>query len=265
MLQSAGYQSSMVQQQQAQAHGQQSQAHMQHNSQPASQPPSMDELTAMLLAEDTPMEPLPSNAPVTSQPSQHVGRSSQVQGSQPLPSSDDELMRLLQQQEAPETSNPAGSQLGAPASDAAHSGSQAFPEQATHAGPHPRHSASGNSAHSGLQGSAGGPATAPPASGSQQQAGASGQQVDANGLDPDWMPPGIEGDWEPSSAPSSSFGDFLNNCSFDFMPGNLGRTQLARPLQCTWPLKRHIAPCLPWPCAAACQRAPLSCVQGRSI
>ena len=214
-----------MQQQQPQPHGQQSQTNMQHNPQPSSQPPSMDELTAMLLAEDTPMDVPPNNAPINSQPSQHPGDSLQVHGSQPLPGSDgaDELMRLLQQQEAPETSNPAGDQYGAPASTAARSGSHPLPEQPTNGGPHPRHSASRNSAHSGLQGSAGGSEMALPASGPQQQAGASRQQVDANGLDPNWTPPGIEEDpWEPCSAPSSSFGDFLNSCSFDFLPGNQG-------------------------------------------
>lgn len=238
-----------MQQQQSQAHGHQGQTNMQHNSQPASQPPFIDELTAMLLAEDTPMEPPPSNAPVTSQPTQHIADNPHLQGSQPLsgPDGGDELMRLLQQQEALETSNAAGNQHGPAASSAARSGSHPLPEQPTDSDSHPQHGATGNSAHSGLQGSAGGPEKALPAGGlQQQQVGMSRHQVDASGLEPDWTPPEIDGDpWEPSSAPSSSFGDFLNSCPFEFLPGNLGAANSSCHLQLPGPLKSQDVCCLP--------------------
>ena len=218
----------MPQQQQLQNH------HiLQPASQSAGQGPFMDEITAMLLAEDNPGDQAPANSQ-SGQPHQHPGEGSHAQGSQSLPGSDggDELMRLLQQEpsQPPGTDKmpPGNPHHGPSASAAAPSGSQRFPEQPDQFGSHPRHTASGSSTHSGRQEGASGlphgtPAPELQTGRLQQTAQISGQQAEANSLDPDWTPPGVEGDpWEPSSAPSSSFGDFLNNCPFDFLPGKPG-------------------------------------------
>ncbi|KAK9864598.1 hypothetical protein WJX84_003578 [Apatococcus fuscideae] len=172
------FQSSIMHQQQQQPQTSQQHIHsiLQPASQPPGQPPFMDEITALLLAEDNPSDQPPISAQ-SSQPHQQSGDGAHPQGSQPLPGSDggDELTRLLQHGEAPGAK---GLQHGAPTAQ-------------------------------------------PLTSGLQQKAGTHGQQDEGNGLDPDWTPPTIEGDpWEPSSAPSSSFGDFLNTCPFDFSPGN---------------------------------------------
>ncbi|KAK9826692.1 hypothetical protein WJX74_010222 [Apatococcus lobatus] len=225
------FQSSIMHQQQQQPQTSQQHIHsiLQPASQPPGQPPFMDEITALLLAEDNPSDQPPISAQ-SSQPHQQSGDGAHPQGSQPLPGSDggDELTRLLQHGEAPGASDPSlgNPQQGFSASGAAHSGNPSLPAQPTHSKPHPGNTASGSSTHSGLQGTAeglqhGAPTAQPLTSGLQQKAGTHGQQDEGNGLDPDWTPPTIEGDpWEPSSAPSSSFGDFLNTCPFDFSPGN---------------------------------------------
>ncbi len=249
-MQSAGFQNPMMPQQL-----QPFQQPQQQQGQQLPGMPYMDDLTSMLLApDDAAVVAQPRHD--ESQPPQPHGEPS------PLSEADvgDELMRLLQEDEHPASAAQPGHQpfsmgmTGPPFSGSHPSGSHpdhssSHPAGAHKHGDHLLHPqsefpAAGSRPHVEQQhGQCGAQQGSMQigAGNSRQQHKASraqGQQPDASGLahlqpqtsgspgpdDPGWAPRGIDAlePWERSSAPSSSFGDFINGFGLDFFSGSPG-------------------------------------------